>query len=277
MKYSKRLLAIFITTLLPIAAIAAEDEKIWNNVLKPEYFAGQAIEESDNIIELEAPVRAEDPALVPLKVTSKIKQTKDHYIKRILMLVDNNPYPFVGDFEFTPDSGKADIAMRIRVNSNSNIRAIAQMNDGKLTMTKKFVKASGGCSAPVGANLDEAMARLGKMKFRLEGDVKVGEPTSVQLMVSHPNITGMQMDQVTRFIKKAHFVKDVKVSFNGKPVLTAKTDIAISTDPNFRFYFVPDKAGELKVDVTDTTCETPTKRDVCSKGNTFTETFKIQP
>jgi len=277
MKYSKLLPAIFITTLLPIAAIAAEDEKIWNNVLKPEYFAGQAIEESDNVIELEAPVRAEDPALVPLKVTSKIKQSKDRYIKRILMLVDNNPYPFVGDFEFTPDSGKADIAMRIRVNSNSNIRAIAQMNDGKLTMTKKFVKASGGCSAPVGANLDEAMARLGKMKFRLEGDVKVGEPTSVQLMISHPNITGMQMDQVTRFVKKAHFVKDVKVSFNGKPVLTAKTDIAISTDPNFRFYFVPDKAGELKVDVTDTTCETPTKRDVCTKGNTYTETFKIQP
>ncbi|MFZ2405810.1 MAG: quinoprotein dehydrogenase-associated SoxYZ-like carrier [Methylobacter sp.] len=277
MKYSKLLPAMFIITLLPIAAIAAEDEKIWNNVLKPEYFAQQAIEESDNVIELEAPVRAEDPALVPLKVTSKIKQTKDHYIKRILILVDNNPYPFVGDFEFTPESGKADIAMRIRVNSNSNIRAIAQMNDGKLTMTKKFVKASGGCSAPVGANLDEAMARLGKMKFRLEGDVKVGEPTSVQLMISHPNITGMQMDQVTRFIKKAHFVKDVKVSFNGKPVLTAKTDIAISTDPNFRFYFVPDKAGDLKVDVTDTSCETPTKRDVCSKGNTYTETFKVQP
>jgi len=277
MKYSKLLSAIFITTLLPFAAIAAEDEKIWNNVLKPEYFAQQAIEESDNVIELEAPVRAEDPALVPFKIVSKIKQTKEHYIKKILVLVDNNPFPFVGDFEFTPESGKADIAMRIRVNSNSNIRAIAQTNDGKLIMTKKFVKASGGCSAPIGANLDEAMKRLGKMKFRLDGEVKVGEPTSVQLMISHPNITGMQMDQVTRFVKKAHFIKDVKVSFNGKPVLTAKTDIAISTDPNFRFYFVPDKAGELKAEATDTSCETPTKRDVCTMGETYTETFKIQP
>ncbi len=277
MKYSKLLPVILTATLLPIAAIAAEDEKIWNNVLKQEFFAQQAIEESDNLIELEAPVRAEDPALVPLKVISKIKQSKDHYIKKILLLVDNNPYPYVGDFEFTPESGKADIAMRIRVNSNSYIRAIAQTNDGKLTMTKKFVKASGGCSAPVGANLDEAMSRLGKMKFRLEGDVKVGEPTSVQLMISHPNITGMQMDQVTRFVKKSHFVKQVKVSFNDKPVLTAKTDIAISSDPNFRFYFVPEKAGDLKVEVTDTSCEKPTTRDVCTKGDTYTETFKIQP
>jgi sulfur-oxidizing protein SoxY len=278
MKYKKILPAILLTTLLPVAAIAAEDEKIWNNVLKPEYFAQQAIEESNDVIELDAPVRAEDPALVPFKIVSKIKQTKDNYIKRILVLVDNNPFPFVGDFDFTPDSGKADVAMRIRVNSNSNIRAIAEMNNGKLIMTKKFVKASGGCSAPIGANLDEAMSRLGKMKFRLDdGGVKAGEPNQVQLMISHPNITGMQMDQITRFVKKSHFVKDVKVTFNGKPVFTAKTDIAISADPNFRFYFVPDKAGELKAEVTDTSCELPTKRDVCTKGNTYTETFKVQP
>lgn len=274
----KILPAILLTALLPVGnAAAAEDEKIWNNVLKPEYFAQQAIQESDDVIELDAPIRAEDPALVPFKITSKIKQSKDNYIKRILVLVDNNPFPFVGDFGFTPDSGKADVAMRIRVNSNSNIRAIAEMNDGKLVMTKKFVKASGGCSAPIGANLDEAMARLGKMKFRLEDQVKTGEPNQVQLMISHPNITGMQMDQITRFIKRSHFVKDVKVTFNGKPVFTAKTDIAISADPNFRFYFVPDKAGELKAEVADTSCELPTKRDVCTKGDAYTEIFKVQP
>ncbi len=277
MKYSKLWPALFITALLPMAAIAAEDENIWNKVLKAEFFAGQAIAESDQVIELEAPLRAEDPSLVPVKVSSKIKQTPEQYIKKILVLVDNNPYPYVGEFEFSPDSGKADIAMRIRVNSNSWIRAIAQMNDGTLTMTKKFVKASGGCSAPSGANSDEALARLGKMKFKLDGEVKAGEPTLVQLMISHPNITGMQMDQVTRFVKKSHFVKQVKVSFNDKPILTAKTDIAISSDPNFRFYFVPEKAGELKAEVSDTSCETPTKRDVCTKGETYTETFKIQP
>jgi len=277
MKYSKLWPALFITALLPMAAMAAEDENIWNKVLKAEFFAGQAIAESDQVIELEAPVRAEDPSLVPVKVSSKIKQTPEQYIKKILVLVDNNPYPYVGEFEFSPDSGKADIAMRIRVNSNSWIRAIAQMNDGTLTMTKKFVKASGGCSAPSGANSEEAMARLGKMKFKLDGEVKAGEPALVQLMISHPNITGMQMDQVTRFVKKSHFVKQVKVSFNDKPILTAKTDIAISSDPNFRFYFVPEKAGELKAEVSDTSCETPTKRDVCTKGETYTETFKIQP
>jgi sulfur-oxidizing protein SoxY len=167
--------------------------------------------------------------------------------------------------------------MRIRVNTYSNIRAIAEMNDGRLVMAKKFVKASGGCSAPIGADLDAAMQRLGKMKFRLDEGVKVGEPNLAQLLISHPNITGMQMDQVTRFVKKSHFVKEVRVSFNDKPILTAKTDIAISADPNFRFYFVPDKAGVLKAEVADTSCESPTSRDACTAGNSYSETYTLNP
>jgi sulfur-oxidizing protein SoxY len=270
--------AITLTLLLsPILALAEQDETEWNNTLKNQYFSGKTIEESNNIIELDAPVRAEDPALVPLKINTKIKQTSDSYIKKILVLVDKNPYPYVGEFEFSPHSGKADLAMRIRVNTYSYIRAIAEMNDGKLYMSKKYVKASGGCSAPVGADLDAAMQRLGKMKFRLDDGVKTKEPTLVQLLISHPNLSGMQMDQVTRFVKKSHFVEQMKVSFNDKPILTAKTDIAISSDPNFRFYFMPETAGTLKAEITDTQCESPTARDVCKKGSTYTETYAINP
>src|SRR5690606_12831938 len=155
---------------------------------------------------IDAPYRAEDPSLVPLKIASKIPQTKDKYIKKIWVLVDKNPFPYVGEFEFTPESGKADLAMRVRVNSYSFVRAIAEMNDGQLYMAKTFVKASGGCSAPIGADLDAAMKRIGKAKFRLADNIEPGQPSQAQLFISHPNITGMQMDQVTRFIKKSHFV-----------------------------------------------------------------------
>jgi sulfur-oxidizing protein SoxY len=268
---------LLISLVTSTLALAEQDETEWNNILKNQYFSGKTIEESNNIIELDVPIRAEDPALVPLKINTKIKQTNDSYIKKILVLVDKNPFPFVGEFEFSPHSGKADLAMRIRVNTYSYIRAIAEMNDGKLYMTKKYVKASGGCSAPVGADLDAAMQRLGKMKFRLDDGIKAKEPTLVQLLISHPNLSGMQMDQVTRFIKKSHFVEQMKVSFNDKPILTAKTDIAISSDPNFRFYFVPDDVGTLKAEFTDTTCESPIARDVCKKGHTYTETYAINP
>lgn len=263
--------------LLPAMAWAEGDDITWETTLKSHFFAGKSIEESDAVIGLEVPYRAEDPAIVPIKVSSKIAQTKDRYIKKVWVLVDKNPFPFVGEFDFFPESGKADLAMRIRVNTYSNIRAIAETNDGKLTMTKKFVKASGGCSAPIGADLDEAMKRLGKVKFRLDDGLQLGQPNQAQLMISHPNLTGMQMDQMTRFIRKSHFIDQLKVTFNGKPVMNAKIDIAISADPNFRFYFVPDQPGELKAEFTDISCESPTSRAVCSKGQSFSQNYPVNP
>ena len=259
---------LFIVLLLLSEIIPAKTknyEEAWQTTIKSKYFGDKTIEESSDIIELTAPVRAEDPALVPLQIISKIPQNKDHYIKTITLIIDNNPEPFSAAFHFTPDIGKADLAMRVRVNSYTNIRAIAELNDGALSMHKVFIKASGGCSAPLGADLDAVMQRLGKMKFRLDGSIYVEKPTLARLLISHPNITGMQMDQVSRLFTPAHYVKEVKISFNGKEVMTAETDIAISADPNFRFYFVPDGAGELKAEIVD------------NKGMSFVETYQVKP
>ena len=277
---NKQLIRFFLFLLMITPALASaleKDETNWNDILKNQYYSEKSIQESDDVITIEAPYRAEDPALVPLKITSHIKQTKEKYIKKITVFVDKNPFPFVGEFEFTPESGKADLAMRVRVNTYSYIRAVAELNDGQIYMSKKFVKASGGCSAPLGDDLDAAMKRLGKMKFRLNKKMNEGEATLAQLLISHPNITGMQMDQVSRFIKKPHFVDHLKVTFDDKPVLTAKIDIAISSDPNFRFYFVPTKSGELKAEFTDTSCEKPTSRDVCTKGKSYSVSYDVNP
>jgi sulfur-oxidizing protein SoxY len=263
MRYFK---ILFVMLLMPWVANAANDESRWLNEIKPQYFAGKQIKESD-IISIEAPYRAEDPALVPIKILSHIDQKPERYIKKLWVFVDKNPYPFVGEFTLFPETGKADLAMRIRVNTYSNIRAVAELNNGEMLMAKKFVKASGGCSAPIGTDLDAAMKRLGKMKFRLKA--KNQQLAEAQLMISHPNITGMQMDQVTRFVRKPYFMDTLTVTYNGKPVLIAKTDIAISQDPNFRFYFIPTGKGELKAEFTDIHCESPASRAVCEKGKQY--------
>lgn len=245
--------ALVVLSFTAAAVLAAgEEDAAWNGGLKQKFFGDRPIEEGNQIVELIAPYRAEDPALVPIQISSKIPQSRDRYIKNITLIIDNNPVPFSAAFDFAPESGKADVAMRVRVNAYSNLRAVAETSDGKLYMSKAFVKASGGCSAPIGTDLEAAMARMGKMKFKFEGDkTLLQQPNPVQLLISHPNISGMQMDQLTRLVKPAHFVDEVKVSFDGRPVIVAKTDIAISADPNFRFYFVPDKAGELRAEIKD--------------------------
>ncbi len=269
------LFILFCLLIQPEIAKAEGDEANWNNAIKSQFFAGKNLDETQSLIEVEAPYRAEDPAIVPVKISSKIPQTPARYIKKIWVFVDNNPFPLVGEFEFFPASGKADLAMRVRVNTYSNIRAIAETNDGQFSMSKKFVKASGGCSAPIGADLDEAMKRLGKVKFRVDEGIQPGQPVQAQLMISHPNITGMQMDQMTRYVRKSHFIDHLKVSFNNQPVLQAKIDIAISADPNFRFYFVPDKPGELKAEFSDVSCDSPISRALCKSGNSFSQQFSV--
>ncbi len=259
------LLGCACTALVPVAAQAttAEEDMVWTGGLRHAYFGDRPIIQSDDLIVLEAPKRAQDAAIVPISITAQIPQTKDHYIKNIYLFIDKNPGPLVGTFRFTPKSGRADLAFRVRVNAYTPIRAIAETNDGELHMSRRFVKASGGCSAPAGSDLDAAMTRLGKLKLKTYGASEVAAPMSAQLMISHPNLSGMQMDQLTRHYAPAHYVRQVKVSFEGEEIFTAETSFGISENPSFRFFFVPDREGQLTAEVVD------------SKDLEFTETFEI--
>ena len=96
------------------------------------------------------------------------------------------------------------------------------------------------------------MARLGKIKLRTNSVAQLAQPTAAQLMISHPNLNGLQMDQVTHLYTSAHFVRHVKVSFDGEEVFSADTGFGISENPIFRFFFVPESEGQLTAEVTDT-------------------------
>ncbi len=230
--------------------LAQDNEFIWNNGLRHSHFGERTIHDGAGVISLQAPDRAANAAIVPIQFEAGFPQTPERYIRTITVLIDNNPEPLVGRFHFYPQSGKADMAMRVRVNAYTRLRAIAETNDGRLYMAQHYVKASGGCSAPVGTNIEAALARIGQMRLRLP-EVIPGQPVEAQLNISHPNITGLQMDQLTRLYPLAHFVNRVEISYAGQPVMTAETDIAISEDPSFRFYFVPQGEGELRAEVFD--------------------------
>ena len=67
---------------IPVLSYAAKDETTWNQVLKQQFFSGKTILSGEGVIKLTTPKRAEDPALVPIKVTASLAQTKDKYIQR---------------------------------------------------------------------------------------------------------------------------------------------------------------------------------------------------
>jgi sulfur-oxidizing protein SoxY len=229
-------------------------DKVWEKDLRPGAFQDREINsnQADAVVEVKAPFRSEDPSVVPVSIHSKIPQTADRYIKKLHVYLDKNPLPLVGVFEFTPESGKADLAMRIRVDDNTYFRVVTEMNNGDLLMSKSFIRSLGGCSEPLGASVDESLKRMGKMKMNTVGDLTLGEPNLMQLKISHPNITGLGASQRTGVKPPPHFVKEIIVSYDGKMVLKATLTFAISQDPSFRFFFTPEKEADMIVVAVDT-------------------------
>ena len=252
---SCRFLVCVLAFALAAGAARAQDANpansaVWNKV-HASVFAGAAIEAADNVVALETPMRAEDAAIVPVAIRSRFAQGTERFIETIWLIVDNNPSPIAAVFHFTPDSGRADMETRIRVEQYTHVRAVARTSDGKLYMAANYVKASGGCSAPAGKDAVAARAGLGKMRMRVDDALVPGRPALAQLMISHPNDSGLAMDQVTRLYAPPHFVRKVSVSYAGKPVMSADVDFSISENPNFRFYFTPDDGGELEAKIVD--------------------------
>jgi len=223
---------------------------IWQKV-HADLFAGAQIDTAQGVIALDTPPRAEDAAIVPIALRGAFPQSPERFIDRVWLLIDNNPSPIAAVFDFTPESGRAEIETRIRIEQYTYVRAVARTNDGRLHTIANYVKASGGCSAPAGKDAVAAKANLGKMRLRVDEATTEGQPARAQLMVSHPNDSGLAMDQVTRTYATPHFVRRVEVRYAGKPLLNADVDFSISENPNFRFYFLPGDGGDLEARVVD--------------------------
>lgn len=263
-----RHLILFALVLLPVAVLATDptaqsDVDIWATLLKPKYFGDTPLTEGRTVIDMKTPYRSEDAAFTPVSITAAIPQTAQRYIQEIYVFVEGNPQPLVGVFHLTPAMGRADLAMRVRVDKYTNIRAVAVLNTGEHHLVTNYVKAQGGCSAPAASDFEQAMANIGKMKFRAVSAGPADDLLIGQFMLSHPNVTGMQKDQKTQLFRPEHYVKTIRLYQGDTLLMTAETGFSVSEDPSFRFFFRPNGAAEFRAEVED------------SKGLSWRETFKI--
>ncbi|MEO6022860.1 MAG: quinoprotein dehydrogenase-associated SoxYZ-like carrier [Burkholderiales bacterium] len=230
----------------------AEKSEVWQKVRKSYFEDRVIINDADGkVVALKAPTRAEDAATVPIQIKTGLSQTRDRYIQKLYLFIDANPSPVAAIFTFTPESGRADIDTRVRIEAYSHLRAVAEMNDGKLYMSTHYIKASGGCSAANGTLPDYADFKP-KLKFKVDPNVEKGQPTLAQLLINHPNASPLVRDQISNLYQQAYYVRTVNVSYGGKLIMTADVDFSISENPNFRFYFMPQGEGELRAEVLDT-------------------------
>src|SRR5208282_3098614 len=104
-------------------------------------------------------------------------------------------------------------------------------------------------------NAEQANANVGQMRFRQfakPSDGPVSSPREAQIMIRHPNNSGLQRDQVTLLYIPAFFIRELGVRQGEALVLAVETGISISEDPNIRFIYLPNGATKFRVEAVDT-------------------------
>ncbi len=236
----------------PASGNALIEADLWP-ALQKEIFGAKVPAENAAIVALEAPPRADDAALVP--ITVRIPADAAQRVTKLTLIVDKNPAPVVAEFAYGPAAGEGErvLSTRVRVDMYSNVRAVVETNDGQLHMATRFVKAAGGCSAPALKDTDAALADAGRMIVRTleSADAKAGLRQG-QLMIKHPQYSGLQLNQATGFYIPARFVREIDVKRGNDLVFRMTGGISISEDPNFRFTYAAGSDETLDVTATDT-------------------------
>ena len=235
---------------LPTNTAHADSSAQWEQ-LRGKLFGERPIRTgADSLVQLIVPLRAAYGASVPVKIVAKLPQSADRYVRRLTLLVDKNPSPVAAVLSLSPELGQADFETRIRVDEYGHVRIIAELNTGELHMDSRYVKVSGGCSAPPNR---ENPQLIGRTQFRLPAGLQPGQLTAAEVTVMHPNDTGFELNQITVMYIPPYFVRSLKVQYDGRPLFEAETDFSISENPSWRFNFVPRAgSGLLTAEVEDT-------------------------
>ncbi|HSE48119.1 MAG TPA: thiosulfate oxidation carrier protein SoxY [Terriglobales bacterium] len=134
--------ALLLAALLkPVAALAA-----WNKAAFSSKSSADALKslgtpgaEASSGIVIEAPQIAENGAVVPVEITSNIPGTTS-----IAVLVDKNPYPLVGKFDFM-DGALPYVKVNAKMGETSDVRVVATAGGKHYQATKEIKVTIGGC------------------------------------------------------------------------------------------------------------------------------------
>lgn len=246
-------MALFaIAILSPNAAQASS----WDNI-RTEIFGDRPIHEGADVLTLKAPFRPEDQRAVPIGVNARL--TDGRAIKAITIIIDENPSPVATVLRPGAKRDHVSVNINFRFNRKTNVRAIVEASDGQLYMQHAYVRYAGGqsaCSAPPNGNPDEIAANMGKMKLAEIKDPASGNLTPInrraKLEISHPNFTGLQMDQITLLYYPVHIIEKLEIRQGNDIVMEMENGISVAENPVIDFNFESSGAGSLKVIAHDT-------------------------
>lgn len=207
---------------MPASAAPGDDplRSIMWTEMKAQFFADEPVV-FDERVKVQVPRVVEDQAQVPITADARALDG----VKKLVVFADLNPIQHVA----TLDVMKASpfIALRMKVEQATPVRAAAQTADGVWHIGSVFLDAAGGgCSAPAMARKDADWSQTlghaqGKLYRELDGSVRV------RFRVRHPMDTGLARDNTPSF-----FIEKLDLrSEQGEQLATLDLREPVSEDP----------------------------------------------
>lgn len=226
------------------------------DAIRPSVFGAKPILDGRGIVAMSVPARPDDIRAVPFTVDAAFKDGRT--VRAVTFLVDNNPSPVIAAFKFPAGRDHVGLALKFRLNQGSDARAVVEASDGRLYMVHEVIKFPGGqaaCSAPPATPAAEIAANIGKMKLTeiaAPGATASSTTQRMRLEFSHPNHTGMVLDQITLLYTPLKMVDSLTVTQGGRPVFEMAGSIGLNENPVIEFDFPRTGAATLSIVATDT-------------------------
>ncbi len=256
MKLTGLIAAALCATALPAFA----SDEIWDEI-KSELYGDRALLNGDDVISIDAPYRTFDDARTEL--AAQVVAPRGLNIGKVTVVLDENPMPVSAVFELDRPQPSFYFDITMRVNGPTPMHVVAETTDGRLFVSETFVKTSGtgACAAPPGTDPELALASLGQMAVDLVGRVPVTNGAGLtglanrlnrmDVDISHPSHSGMQMDQISLLFIPMRYVESVEIDLDGAGYVDMTGSISLSENPRVGLS-VPTQSQSVDITMTDT-------------------------
>lgn len=247
-----------LTALLGMLALPALAGESWDAV-RAQLYGDRTLNDGTGMIALDAPYRTPDDART--QIAAMVQAPPGLLLGKVTVVLDENPMPVSAVFALDQPQAGFFFDVTMRVNGPTGLHVVAETTDGQLWVREGFVKTSGtgACAAPPGTDPEAALTTLGDMGLEVDrllpGGTGLGGLTSrlrrLDVDISHPSHSGMQMDQITLLYIPMRYVEDVQIDLDGAGYVDLTGSISLSENPRVGLS-VPGSARTVDVTLTDT-------------------------
>ncbi len=198
----------------------------------------------EGLIEATAPDLAEDGSVVPVSFKVNCSMTGDDYPRTVHVIGMVNPFPEIARYHFTPACGEAEAAFRCRMRASSNLVFVADMADGTVGITTRFVTITVGACSDEGGH---TVRRGERRRLKVPKTAERGEVIEVKSLAEHIMESGRRRHFETGELLPRFIIKRVECRYSGELVFVADWFNGVSANPYLSFKLRAVDSGTVQV------------------------------